>query len=220
MKRTGKFTNNTIASFPFSLASKEDQDIYSPESVPDGFVLSDPDHLTGTQIESLYLHWLGRQQKKLSPFIMLKASPQHQTTVRMSEKAKGKRKIPYHDVVTSDEGEGSRDGSDVPAGDENDEDEDDKGEEEISPGVKRGPPNRNSMKKQHSSQKVGEPVASSSKLPRTPKKKRKPVNEVSPVSPARPSTPGPSGLHTSEILEPIAENRQSETVGRKVFVLL
>ena len=59
------------------MASKDDQIIYSPDCVPEGFKLSDPDHLNGFKIGALYMHWLQRQKKGLSPFIVLKGHPHH-----------------------------------------------------------------------------------------------------------------------------------------------
>ena len=108
---TGEFTDNKRAPFPYVLAAKENQTIFSKDSVPEGFVLSDPDHLTSSQINSLYHHWLGRQQKKLSPFIILNASPQHQTIKTMSKKARGKGKMEYQEV-DSDNGEGEESSKD------------------------------------------------------------------------------------------------------------
>jgi hypothetical protein len=70
--------------------------------------LGDPDHLTGFKISSLYNHWLGRQQKKLQPFIVLNAGPLYHTLVGKSENPKGKkRKLEYVPVSSnepSDEG--------------------------------------------------------------------------------------------------------------------
>ena len=61
IQMTGEFTGNSRAAFPYSLASKEDQTIFSPECVPEGFTLSDPDHLSGVKIVALYSHWWRRQ---------------------------------------------------------------------------------------------------------------------------------------------------------------
>jgi hypothetical protein len=108
---TGEFTDNKRAPFPYVLAAKENQTIFLKDSVPEGFVLSDPDHLTCSQINSLYHHWLGRQRKKLSPFVILNASPQHQTIKTMSKKARGKRKM-EHQEVDSDNGEGEESSKD------------------------------------------------------------------------------------------------------------
>lgn len=171
------------------MASKEDQTIYCEESVPKGFILSDPDHLQGIQIESLYSHWLGRQKKKLRPFIILNASPQHQFSVRKSAKAKGKkRQIDYVPVSTSGEEESSGD-------DESNLDEEDREEGQISPPIKVGPPNRKSAKN------ISERNEGSSKAPPTPKKSQK-MKQKAPVSPARQPTPGPSKLRRPEISNP------------------
>ena len=76
---TGEFTGSSRASFPYILAAKDGQTIYSPESVPADFCLGDPDHLKSLDIHTLYNHWLRRQQKGLRPFIILNASPLHST---------------------------------------------------------------------------------------------------------------------------------------------
>jgi hypothetical protein len=92
IQRAGDFTGNTRAAFPYILAAKDGQTIFSKYSVPDGFSLGDPDHITGFNIDSLYAHWLGRQQKGLEPFIMLNAGPLHAASKKKSLKAKGKAK--------------------------------------------------------------------------------------------------------------------------------
>jgi hypothetical protein len=97
----GDFVGSSKSAFPYILASKDDQMIFSVDSVPKDFCLSDPDHLNGYQIDSLYTHLLGRQRKGLAPFIVLKGS--HQEKPQKSAKAKGKRKAEYVDV--SDAGE-------------------------------------------------------------------------------------------------------------------
>ena len=110
---TGEFTGNKTAAFPYILASKEDQIIYSAECVPGGFSLSDPDHLPAFKIESLYAHWLTRQAKKLPPFIVLNPGPLHISSSKKSEKVKGKKKMEYKEVSTDDDDEelrGSQDG--------------------------------------------------------------------------------------------------------------
>lgn len=141
---TGEFTSNKKAAFPYILAANDDQEIFSQDSVPDGFILSDPDHLTGFDIDSLYRHWLRRQQKKLSPFVILKASPQHQMSVPKSAKAKGKRKMDYEEVDSNDgevmsenaeerkeeELEQSEEGDNLGDGEE---EEDEEEEDDISP---------------------------------------------------------------------------------------
>lgn len=87
------------------MASKDRQEIYSVDSVPKGFVLSDPDHLQASEIDPLYKHWLARQKKKLPPFVVVKSHPQHPVSEKkskMSEKAKGKQKIRYTEVNSDD----------------------------------------------------------------------------------------------------------------------
>jgi hypothetical protein len=127
MQMTGEFTGNSRASFPYSLAAKEDQTIFSPDCVPEGFTLSDPDHLSGVKIVALYSHWLIRQREGLSAFIVLKASPNHGVSgsKKKSEDQKGKGKIKYVDVSTDEEGSEGRNSN---------------GDEELRPAVKIGPP--------------------------------------------------------------------------------
>ena len=121
---TGEFTGNRRAAFPYILASKDDQTIFSPDCVPKDFQLSDPDHLTTSKIDALYIHLAQRQRKGLSPFIVLNASPLHRTAVKKSSKAKGKEKVKYVDVHTEDEDVKSERG-----GEEGDETGDDDEEE-------------------------------------------------------------------------------------------
>jgi hypothetical protein len=127
----GEFTGNSIDLFPYSLASKEDQTIYSTECVPDNFTLSDPDHLKTFQIEELYKHWLARQRKGLEPFVILNSSPQHGSSRKSqkSAKAKGKKKMEYVEVDDEQEGKSEckeEDQEDVPMmEEEEDEDEED-----------------------------------------------------------------------------------------------
>jgi hypothetical protein len=123
MLKTGKFTQNKTATFPYLQAGIENQTIYSPECAPDDFRLIDPDHLTAPQVEALYMHWLRRQQKKLPPFIILNPSPQHKTSVKLSQKAKGKRKMEYTHV-DSDDPEVQDEDSDKNGGTDESEDED------------------------------------------------------------------------------------------------
>jgi hypothetical protein len=134
----GEFTGNQRAAFPFILAAKEDQTIYSSDCVPDGFSLSDPDHLQASNVIALYNHWLGRQKKGLTPFIVLNSSPLHGPILKKSEKAKGKKKAEYVDV--SDDPEVSS----ADKEEDDDEDEDDAGveEEDEAPALKFGPPTR------------------------------------------------------------------------------
>src|ERR1700678_4262244 len=103
---TGEFTGNSRALFPYSLAAKEDQTIFSPDCVPEGFTLSNPDHLSGVKIVALYSHWLMRQMEGLSASIVLNASRNHgvSSSKKKSEDRKGKRKMEYVDVNTDEEG--------------------------------------------------------------------------------------------------------------------
>jgi hypothetical protein len=110
---TGEFTGSQKAAFPFILAAKDDQMIYSPDCVPEGFSLSDPDHLQASNIISLYNHWLGRQKKGLAPFIILSSSPLHGPTLKKSDKGKGKKKTtPYVEVTDTSSSDGSDDEED------------------------------------------------------------------------------------------------------------
>src|ERR1700679_174722 len=131
---TGEFTKNKHAAFPYSLASKEDQTIFSQDSVPAGFTLSDPDHLPSFKIESLYIHLLARQKKKLSPFVILNASPQHQASILKSAKSKGKRKMDYVEVHSDDDSVRSEGGEEE--GEE--EEEEDEGGDADEDGVDDG----------------------------------------------------------------------------------
>ena len=117
---TGDFTGNPRAGFPYILAAKEDQNIYSSDSVPEGFVLSDPDHLTGFKIDSLYAHWMGRQRKGLEPFVVLNANPQHGKSTK-SLKAKGKSKAEWVNVDSDDDNDD----------DDDDDDDDDKDDDKV-----------------------------------------------------------------------------------------
>lgn len=101
---TGDFTGNSRASFPFTLAATEDQTIYSPDSVPEGFTLKDPDHTTAPNINALYTHWIARQRKGLVPLVILNAGPLHAHLVKKSAKVKGKKKMEYVEVDTEDDG--------------------------------------------------------------------------------------------------------------------
>jgi hypothetical protein len=136
--RTGEFIGSKTAGFPFVLAAKDDQTIYSPECVPEGFSLSDPDHLLASNIIALYRHWLGRQKKGLAPFIVLNPSPLHGLMIKKSEKAKGKKKADYLDVSDDpvDKGDDEEDEEE-----EEDDDEDEDEDEPPAPSLKFGPPN-------------------------------------------------------------------------------
>ena len=73
-----------------------------PECIPDGFCLSDPDHLPSPQINLLYSHWQKCQGEGLELLIFLNASPLHGMSMKKSEKSKGKAKVGWVDVTTDD----------------------------------------------------------------------------------------------------------------------
>lgn len=129
---TGEFTGSSTSAFPYSLSAKTDQTIFSPECVPDGFCMSDPDHLTTWQINLLYAHWLKRQDERLAPLIILNASPIHAVSIKRSKKWKGKAKMEYVDVNTSDE--------DVTEEGDDEEEEDEDMDDNVAPVTKYGPP--------------------------------------------------------------------------------
>ena len=59
-KIIGEFTGSSRSAFPYGLAAKDSQDIFSTELVPpEGFCLGDPDHLNASDVNALYHHWLG-----------------------------------------------------------------------------------------------------------------------------------------------------------------
>lgn len=169
---TGEFTGIKRAAFPFLLAAKEDQTIYSPDCVPEGFSLSDPDHLQACNVIALYRHWLERQRQGLTPFIVLNPSPLHGPIIKKSGKEKGKKAVRYLDV------------SDDPV-DEDEEDEDGNGgNDDVGDGdgdvekagelkaLKIGPPTRKE-KTNHAIQAAGPSSLSQSK---PAAKGRKPKN--------------------------------------------
>jgi hypothetical protein len=102
--------------------------------------LSDPDHLNAFKINELYSHWLKRQSKGLSPFIVLNSIPQHGVAPKKSGNGKGKKKAEWVDVGTDDENEGSKPSGDDEQGQNLDETEVDSDEGQISPDAKFGPP--------------------------------------------------------------------------------
>jgi hypothetical protein len=130
------------------LASKEDQNIYDVDSVPNDFTLSDPDHLNAFEINNLYNHWMTRQNLRLAPFIILNPAPHHEKAVRKSEKAKGKKKAPYVDVSSDDEEEGGNS--------EMDNDVDFPGR--FSSSMKFGPPVGSQKEGSSSKQRFDDPV--------------------------------------------------------------
>ena len=139
-KIIGQFTGSSNSAFPYFLASEEGQQIYSVDSVPEDFVLSDPDHLKAQQINSLYGHLLQRQDEDLPPFVILNSSPHHPTAVKKtSHKAKGKAKADWVDM-SDDEGGSTKDDGGNGVG----EDSDDRGG--IQEGV-AGPSSKRSSKK-------------------------------------------------------------------------
>jgi len=144
------------------LASKDRQQIYSPLSVPDGFTLSDPDHLKTYQIETLYRHLLKRQSNGLTCFKVLKSVPHHGVARKLSEKAKGKTKMEYVQVNSDDEEVKSFDDEQ-----KEDEMEKDNEEEDVPPSVKIGPPRKKRRKSPPSAdiEKTPTQVAGSSKMP-------------------------------------------------------
>jgi hypothetical protein len=105
----GDFTGNSRSAFPYGLASENNQVIYSPDSAPKGFCLSDPDHYSAFKIDSLYTHWLGRQNKGLQPFVVVNSSPKHEKLLKKYQKGKGKAKADYVDVNDDDEEEEEND---------------------------------------------------------------------------------------------------------------
>lgn len=154
---TGKFTGYSRAAFPYILASKDDQMIYSTDCVPNDFRLSDPDHLKSCSIDALYSHWLGRQRKGLSPFIVLGAGPLHSVPEKMSKKAKGKQKVRYQSVHTSDDsGVENSDGRglDTEGGGSGSETEEGP-EVKKPPAPKIGPPKRKAFHREPTSQEAG-----------------------------------------------------------------
>jgi hypothetical protein len=136
---TGDFTGSSRSAFPYSLSSKDDQIIFSPDSVPESFTLSDPDHLKGSNIIALYRHWLERQREGLQPFIVLNASPNHWVAIKKkSSDLKGKKKQTYVEIDDDDE----EDQEEEEKEGEESEKEDSDGEKETSPPIKIGPPSR------------------------------------------------------------------------------
>ena len=131
--------------------------IYSPDCIPEGFTLSDPDHLTGAQIINLCLHWSARQQKGLAPFIILNPGPNHgvKRPKMKSAASKGKKKeyVNVSDDEENDDEEDARGGSD--GGKD--------GEEEMP--LKVRPPRKKRKVMFKSTGEDPSPVAGPSKLP-------------------------------------------------------
>lgn len=165
------------------MASNEDQTIFSPDSVPENFVLGDPDHLNSFKISVLYNHWLTRQRKGLPPFVVLNAGPLHHPLEKKSQttvKGKGKEKKRYFE--SGDEEEEKEDEDDK-ANDEVD------GEDDVNPEYDAvmedeggDASERESGMPGPSSRKIGPPVG----------KKR--IDVPSGRDPRSPPVPGPSKL--------------------------
>jgi hypothetical protein len=111
MTRTGPNDTSGLSETPYQhygLASEEGQNIFLTDSVPEGFTLSDPDHINADKINKLYNHWLSRQNEGLPPFVVLNSSPNHasdEMKSKKSEKAKGKQKAKYVDVNSDEDGD-------------------------------------------------------------------------------------------------------------------
>jgi hypothetical protein len=149
-----------------------------PDCVPEGFSLSDPDHLQASNVIALYRHWLGRQRQGLAPFIVLNPSPLHGPIIKKSDKGKGKKPQRYEDVSddpVDDDGE-EEDGDDVDVEDDDGDDDDGVGHvEKVGEHnvPKIGPPNRK-KKTKHAIQAAAGP--SSLSQPKPAPKGRKPKN--------------------------------------------
>lgn len=178
---TGDFTGSSTSAFPYALSAKNDQNIFLPDCVPEGVHLSDPDHLTTSQINLLYAHWLQRQYEGLPPLIILNASPLHGASMKKSEKSKGKGKgkVGWVDVTTDGEEEEEEESQDEQNedGDGEEEEDDDEGNEDAGgrknaatagtpPIIKYGPPQGKQKKKSSSAQQAANPaVAGPSTIP-------------------------------------------------------
>lgn len=136
--RTGEFTGSSRSAFPYLLAAEIGQKIFSPDCVPEGFSLGDPDHLKSSQIDMLYSHWLIRQKAGLPPFVVLNPGPHDGRAPKRSINAKGKQKTPYVDVSDDDDSDGSEEDDSSTTEDSEGERSDD--EEEDDRVVKFGPP--------------------------------------------------------------------------------
>ena len=117
--------------------------------------MSDPDHIPGSKISDLYSHWLGRERKRLPPFIVLNPGPLHQRLVQKSNsgKPKGKKKMQYLDVSSDEDKSESEKGDDVDEEEEDEENEEsedktdkesDEEDETLPPKI--GPPRGKRMK--------------------------------------------------------------------------
>jgi hypothetical protein len=144
--------------------------------------LGDPDHLNILQVNSLLNHWLDRQRRKLAPFIILNPSPLHQKALKISDKAKGKKKIHYEPVNTDDEsirtdndgsGQGKGDGDGGASNESEDDDEDDGEKEKKKIPLKVGPPTGTGAPS--TAQAVTTPKAGPSLRPETPPSRHLPA---------------------------------------------
>jgi hypothetical protein len=86
------------------LASKEDQTIFYPDCVPDGFVLSDPDHLKAVQIEAIIQTLAPTSTEETPSLHCPQRWPSTPGIGSKSAKAKGKRKMDYQELSSDDEG--------------------------------------------------------------------------------------------------------------------
>ena len=183
----GDFTGSKKAQFPYSLASVDNQEIYDPECVPDGFVLSDPEHIRTLGINLLYSHFIQRQNQGLRPFVILKCSPLHTKAEKILKKGKGKAKATWEDVSTDDE----KDEIDVP-------DKENGDGSELEEEVKKSPAKKVGRQKQKVQQPPNDnsPVAGPSTLPPIKHglktdfpvkntKKRKPEDDLLKVGPPK-----------------------------------
>jgi hypothetical protein len=143
--------------------------------------LTDPDHLKAMDVDALYKHWLRRQTKKLPPFIVLNANPQHAVVAQKKvRKDKGKKKAEY--VEDSSDDEDDEDAQ--PSGD--DEDGENPEEEVTSPVRKFGPPRGPFGKtKETPAQVAGTSPVAKLGPPRGPFRKKKPFSTEMNETPAQ-----------------------------------
>ena len=144
--------------------------IYQPDCVPDGFTLSDPDHLPASNIILLYRHWLECQKNGLSPFVVLNPSPLHAPMIKKAKKDKGKKKAVYLEVSDDDEdvdGDGDED-----CNEDEDEDEDESDDDEDSR-------NDDSDAEKEDEPKIGPPTGKKNAIPPS---KKSPIKVAGPSS--------------------------------------
>lgn len=137
----------------------------------------------------MYSHWLAREKKGLSPFIVLKGSPHHGESGRKARKAdkKGKKKVEWVDVEDDDmevDGDGEEEFS-IPSD----------VDEQWPVNVKVGPPTRKKYSTEDPSQIAGpsKPTAPTPPLASTP-----PVSNTATLS------------HTPPAPEPLPKKRKSK----------